>query len=181
MCLDIWRCKMLKVVHSGVYFLYDGEELVYIGQSDNIYRRIGQHIYEAEKKFDSFCFYPAGEERIILESYLINKFHPKYNLTCGSTVAPWCGYAPKDDIFPDTMPDEKVIAVINECLAGKPKGIPLRKIARKQNFFNENYVVSQMIKNREQLHVYKLDGTWYIDSEWYVKNERRFWEILKKW
>lgn len=172
---------MLKVVREGVYFLYDGEELVYIGQSDNIYRRIGQHISEGVKRFDSFCFYEVGEERIILESYLISKFQPKYNQTCGSTIAPWCMYDPADDIFPDTMPDEKVMSVINECLAGKPKGITIRKIAKNQNFFNENFVVSQMIKNREQLHVYKLDGIWYIDSEWYKENESQFWEILKKW
>lgn len=172
---------MLKVVKEGVYFLYDGEELVYIGQSDNIYRRIGQHISEGVKRFDSFCFYEVGEERIILESYLINKFQPKYNQTYGSTIAPWCMYDPADDIFQDTMPDEKVMSVINECLAGKPKGITIRKIAKNQNFFNENFVVSQMIKNREQLHVYKLDGIWYIDSEWYKENESQFWEILKKW
>lgn len=172
---------MLKVVKEGVYFLYDGEELVYIGQSDNIYRRIGQHISEGVKRFDSFCFYEVGEERIILESYLINKFQPKYNQTYGNTIAPWCMYDPADDIFQDTMPDEKVMSVINECLAGKPKGITIRKIAKNQNFFNENFVVSQMIKNREQLHVYKLDGIWYIDSEWYKENESQFWEILKKW
>lgn len=51
----------MKVVEEGVYFLYDKDELVYIGQSDNLYRRIGQHIAERKKKFDRFELYPTTD------------------------------------------------------------------------------------------------------------------------
>ena len=172
---------MLKVVKEGVYFLYDGEELVYIGQSDNIYRRIGQHISDGVKRFDSFCFYEVGEERIILESYLINKFKPKYNQTCGSTISPWCMYDPVTDVFPDTMPDEKVMRVINECLSGKPKDITLRKIAKLQDVFIESFAFMQMIKHKEELPIYKINGTWYMDSAWYDNNKEELNAMLLKW
>ena len=38
----------------GVYFLYRGEEIVYIGQSINITKRIWTHA--SEKEFDSYRY-----------------------------------------------------------------------------------------------------------------------------
>lgn len=73
----------MKVVEEGVYFLYDKDELVYIGQSDNLYRRIGQHIAENKKMFDRFELYPTTD-RIRLEGFLIKMFKPKYNISDGA-------------------------------------------------------------------------------------------------
>ena len=53
----------MKVVTKGVYFLFDDKQLVYIGESDNIYRRIGQHIYDGTKKFDSFEIFPCNDRK----------------------------------------------------------------------------------------------------------------------
>ena len=40
----------MNVIEEGVYFLYDKDELVYIGTSDNLYRRIGQHkVYKLQR------------------------------------------------------------------------------------------------------------------------------------
>lgn len=73
----------MKVMHGGVYFLYDGDELVYIGQTDNLMRRIGEHIKEGVKRFDSFELYETPD-RIRLEARLIGLLKPKYNMTEGA-------------------------------------------------------------------------------------------------
>ena len=75
---------MMKVVTKGVYFLFDDKQLVYIGESDNIYRRIGQHIYEGTKKFDSFEIFPCNDRKK-LEGFLIRTLKPKYNVSLGMT------------------------------------------------------------------------------------------------
>ena len=40
---------------SGVYFLVDGDEVVYVGQAVNVYSRVGQH---TDKRFDRYAFVP---------------------------------------------------------------------------------------------------------------------------
>lgn len=73
---------MINVVEEGVYFLFDKGELVYIGESDNLFRRIGQHIYEKQKVFDAFEIYPCADRKR-LEGFLIRLLHPKYNISEG--------------------------------------------------------------------------------------------------
>lgn len=74
----------MQVIESGVYFLFKGEKLVYIGQSNSIYNRIGQHVV-SDKDFDSWEYYEVNNEDgsseyiCLLESYLINHFNPPYN------------------------------------------------------------------------------------------------------
>ena len=53
----------MKVVTKGVYFLFDDKQLVYIGESDNIYRRIGQHIYEGTKNLIRLKYFRATTEK----------------------------------------------------------------------------------------------------------------------
>jgi hypothetical protein len=61
-----------------VYFLFDGEDLVYIGKTDNIFYRIGTHLTEGQKKFDRFeMFETKNNDR--LEALLITLLKPKYN------------------------------------------------------------------------------------------------------
>ena len=70
---------------SGIYFLYNRDKLVYVGQSDCIIRRIGEHF--ADKEFDNFkyiseeTFYWLYEYpfRKYFERKLIKFFNPKYN------------------------------------------------------------------------------------------------------
>lgn len=72
----------MKIVGSGVYFLYDGDELVYIGSSNNIFYRIGTHIAKKEKCFDR-CEWYETDDYLRLENFLIAQFRPKYNETLG--------------------------------------------------------------------------------------------------
>ena len=67
---------------SGVYFLYDGDELVYIGQGWNCLLRVAEHTRkESDKVFTHWSFHPVPDEaeRKSLERQLRAKFKPKFN------------------------------------------------------------------------------------------------------
>lgn len=61
----------------GVYFLLCRGEVVYVGQSVNIYSRIAQHTY---KEFDSFAYIRCRECNLDkLESLYIHVLQPRLN------------------------------------------------------------------------------------------------------
>lgn len=69
---------------SGVYFLYNKDELVYIGKAANITRRIIEHIDEGVKKFDKVRYSKVPVDSLnFVESTLINELKPKYNSFIG--------------------------------------------------------------------------------------------------
>lgn len=74
----------MDALGQGVYFLFKGERLVYIGKSNSIYARIGQHCVSS-KDFDSWEYYEAKDYTDIelgsLEATLISNFCPPYNGT----------------------------------------------------------------------------------------------------
>jgi hypothetical protein len=62
---------------SGVYFLVQDQEVVYVGQSVNVYLRIAQHV---DKKFDKYAFVPCKAELLDrLESLYIHTLKPRLN------------------------------------------------------------------------------------------------------
>jgi hypothetical protein len=62
---------------SGVYFLLYGDEIVYVGQSVNVYSRIAQH---ARKLFDRYAVVPCHAGALDkLESLYIHLLRPKLN------------------------------------------------------------------------------------------------------
>lgn len=65
----------------GIYFLIDGQEVVYVGQSMNLPLRIHQHRRANEKKFDRFTVYPCPAKLLDkIERHYIQLLRPKYNL-----------------------------------------------------------------------------------------------------
>ena len=73
---------------SGVYFLLDGDEIVYVGQAVNIYSRIAQH---TDKQFDRYAFVLCDVDMLDnLESLYIHVLRPKLNgnQTNGAKIAP---------------------------------------------------------------------------------------------
>lgn len=67
---------------SGVYFLFDKNELVYIGQGWNCLLRVAEHTRkDSDKKFTRWNFIPVGDEkeRKDLEASLRATLKPKYN------------------------------------------------------------------------------------------------------
>lgn len=68
----------------GVYFLFNENELVYIGESEDIHRRVGQH--RTDKEYDSYTFIEQRDPhlRLRLEKAYIEKFRPEYNKQSGN-------------------------------------------------------------------------------------------------
>jgi len=69
-------------VHRGVYFLVDGQEIVYVGQSINVLARIGQHV--GERKFTAVAFYELKRDvapvtLTTLERYFLQILTPRHN------------------------------------------------------------------------------------------------------
>lgn len=74
--------KKLEGNHPGIYFLFDGEELVYIGKGWNCFLRVAEATRkESSKVFTSWEYIRIEEaaEYSALEKELIKKYAPKYN------------------------------------------------------------------------------------------------------
>jgi len=72
----------LMVVESvtGIYFLIKDEKIVYVGQSTNIFSRVGTH--KIDKDFDKAVYFECPSTELDdLEYELINILQPKYNKT----------------------------------------------------------------------------------------------------
>jgi hypothetical protein len=72
----------------GVYFLIKNETVVYVGQSTNIFQRVGDH--ESKKDFDTFTYIECAKEDLnIMETKYIVKFKPPLNFnSLGQLVLP---------------------------------------------------------------------------------------------
>ena len=69
-------------VCSGVYFLFNKNELVYIGQGWNCFLRVAEHTRkDSDKKFThwNFILIENEKERKKVERSLRDIFKPKYN------------------------------------------------------------------------------------------------------
>lgn len=74
---------------SGVYFLYSGSRVIYVGQSQNVAVRLFVHkrnqAGEFQQKFDSFSWKRFPEDRLnFMEAHYIWKLRPRYNRTLPS-------------------------------------------------------------------------------------------------
>lgn len=66
---------------SGVYALYYGKTLQYIGKSDNIHRRVSQHNRDKDIPFGSFAWYRLPPSQLLkAEDYLIGRYKPRCNV-----------------------------------------------------------------------------------------------------
>jgi len=69
---------------SGLYFLFNHKELVYIGRGWNCLLRVAEHTRkDSGKEFTSWNFleFEDEDERNTMEKELIESFKPKYNRT----------------------------------------------------------------------------------------------------
>jgi hypothetical protein len=74
---------------GGCYFLYKEAELIYVGISIDINKRLKAHKRGYDKKdFDLIKYIPTTDYLIAikLESYYINKYKPKFNISSGAYI-----------------------------------------------------------------------------------------------
>lgn len=65
-------------ITRGIYFLFSGEEIVYVGQGQVVEERIYDH--RKNKEFDSYYIIEIKEGDLNdIEAYFIIKYQPKYN------------------------------------------------------------------------------------------------------
>ena len=77
----IVKNKQSYVVEQGIYFLIDGNEVVYVGQSLDFRTRMATHSIDKRKTFDSFFFLPVNNRENLdwLELEYIQKLKPRDN------------------------------------------------------------------------------------------------------
>jgi excinuclease UvrABC nuclease subunit len=72
--------RLPKVNQSGIYRLHLDGEIVYVGQAKCLRRRIGQHLAEGFKQFDSASYIFCTPNRLDgLERYFIRYYAPRLN------------------------------------------------------------------------------------------------------
>jgi hypothetical protein len=70
-----------RTATSGIYFLVQGNRIVYVGQSRNVHVRIDCHRRDKSKKFDGYAFVQCAPKMLnAVEANYIAKFRPKYNV-----------------------------------------------------------------------------------------------------
>ena len=72
----------IRIVKSGVYVLILDGIVVYVGESKSVYSRIGAHVKDSKKRFDSVRILPCQEHRRkYWEAVLIDRYQPLFNKT----------------------------------------------------------------------------------------------------
>ena len=157
----------MKVVTEGVYFLFDNKQLVYIGESDNVYMRIGQHIKDGTKKFDSFEIYPCNDRKK-LEGFLIRTLMPKYNVSFGMAS----DFVVQEDIFPSQTIEEAI-----KAYEKKFDTYTVGEVAELMGTY-KGCVGEIIMRHGEEIPVFKTDGVWKFKKEWVDKNIKELWRML---
>lgn len=67
--------------NAGVYLLFSGDLIVYVGQTGDLSKRLGEHRREGTKTFDDAQVYLLDdlESRLRIEGVLMLKYLPRYN------------------------------------------------------------------------------------------------------
>jgi len=72
--------KTLEIIDSGVYILILEGVIVYVGESMSVYSRIGAHVKDTKKRFDTVRILPCLEHRRrYWEAILIDRYQPIFN------------------------------------------------------------------------------------------------------
>ena len=152
---------------SGVYLLFDKDEIVYVGQGICAEQRVKTHI-GSDKIFDSYHItYCKKEEMNRIEADYICKYTPKYNrrITCINTDVAPLGETTSYESRPLTLPAAVIDGNLYVNLSGT--GISLRK--RKEAKNKTRWI---KIEETEEKIVW-MDVTRSTEDHKYTKTEYR--------
>lgn len=72
---DVWA------VESGIYFLLRDAEVVYVGQSTNVFARVATHSNDTTKRFNRWCFIKVPRTSLDeVEQFYITLLRPEHNI-----------------------------------------------------------------------------------------------------
>jgi hypothetical protein len=93
------RSSFGNLYNPCIYGLFDGDELVYLGQSRNLAVRLRDHITgDRQKTFTTWGHLPvASDDLDLVERRLIQRFQPRLNKKYNNPRNAW-GFAYADDI-----------------------------------------------------------------------------------
>lgn len=81
------ECRSPLIREPGIYFLYLGAEVVYVGQTTNFPSRLAAHMFR--KEFDAYSFLRAPENELNgLEARLIEALMPRLNVALTGRPTP---------------------------------------------------------------------------------------------
>lgn len=122
---------------SGIYFLWRGDAVVYVGQTRNVIKRVIEHMAERAKVFDGVSFAPCPPRELAkTERFFIEALLPAYN-RCGlseSIRRIWVGHMderprPERMVGPDLA--AAILGVNREQLRLLDKhGLPSKSVRR---------------------------------------------------
>ncbi len=71
--------------YSGIYALYKGSKLVYVGKADNLYGRLQDHVRSKRKDWDTARLFTVNEKGYLrdLETVVNRIARPKYSIQRG--------------------------------------------------------------------------------------------------
>jgi hypothetical protein len=76
---DAFQQKRSLIKEPGIYFLYQGNDIVYVGKTTNFVARLSNHMFN--KSFDGYSFIPVAAHNLdSLEIRLIEKLRPPLNI-----------------------------------------------------------------------------------------------------
>lgn len=76
---DLFKVKIINKIPC-IYFLYNNErELLYIGQTNSLYKRLYTHANEKDFSYYNFIQISNLKERLLIESLFIFKYKPLLN------------------------------------------------------------------------------------------------------
>ena len=76
-CDKLWEIRKQK--RSAIYYLFDGDEIVYVGQSIRVFTRIRDHLLSG-KRFNGFAVMDTRQELLNqVEAEEIVNHNPRYN------------------------------------------------------------------------------------------------------
>jgi len=81
--------ELIRQGLAGVYFLMQGDDVVFIGENKDISRQVSRHIKKGPQ-FDAIGINPVEDvkQRRLFTQALINKYQPKFNKSKGRKAAP---------------------------------------------------------------------------------------------
>ena len=89
---ELLQTAIPAAVLCGVYFLIRRSEVVYVGQSVNVFARLAQHLKGRRITFDSFNVVPCKAEDLdSAEAHYIAALVPRNNRSMGEVVLPEAG------------------------------------------------------------------------------------------
>ena len=93
-----------QAMRPAIYVLFQGQEVVYVGQSINVYSRLGTHYQEGTKEFDSFRILYCKKKRMSFwERKLIKAYEPRYNVSQNRRKAKALGYKTPNQRFKENL------------------------------------------------------------------------------